>query len=306
MVRDAADRVVLATFATETLWKDDMVAGRAVSLEVERRRQRDPYYLTSPTLALGSLLTEGEHLWLDRSHDWRAALALVLEDLQADQTANVVALRDLPADDPEMDGFLLEQGFAKLAMPDSLVLDLGDPATYLQELSRGGRRLLKQQVLPREGNFTIEPTRDPALVPTLHQLYRNVKARNVDLNVFALPASLFANMLARPEWEVLVLRYQGRPVAFLSAFIGADHYVPLVAGLDYDYVVEHGAYRQVLWTAIKQARLHGCKRVYFGMGATFEKQRFGAKVRPQALYFQARDHFNLDQLAQIMSGIGAR
>ncbi|MDB5100081.1 MAG: aminotransferase class I/II-fold pyridoxal phosphate-dependent enzyme [Cyanobacteria bacterium RYN_339] len=305
IVRDDAGRPLLATFTTETVWKDDMLSARPVSLEVERRRRGDPYYLTSRTLALGALLTEGEHLYLDRTRNWRGAMALLLRDLQATQ-ADTLVLRDLPAHDREMDAFLLEQGFAKLAMPDSLVLELDAPTeeAHLAGLSRRSRRHLVQEVLPRTQDFTAEVLADPALVPTLYQLYLNVKERNLDLNVFTLPEAFFANLVGLPGWDFFVLRWQGKPVAFTVSFVGTEQYVPLIVGLDYDYVPDHGAYRQCLLLALRRARLHGCKRIYFGMGATLEKQRFGAEVRPQSIYFQTRDHYNLDRLAQIMNGIG--
>ena len=43
-------------------------------------RAEDPYYLTSMTFAMGSLLTEGDHLYLDRNADWRGALDLLMGD----------------------------------------------------------------------------------------------------------------------------------------------------------------------------------------------------------------------------------
>ena len=43
-----------------------------------RRRAEEPYYLTSTTFAMGSLLTEGDHLYLDRNADWKGALDLLV------------------------------------------------------------------------------------------------------------------------------------------------------------------------------------------------------------------------------------
>ena len=36
------------------------------------RRKPDPYFLSSQSLLLGTLLSEGNHLYLDRSGPWRA------------------------------------------------------------------------------------------------------------------------------------------------------------------------------------------------------------------------------------------
>jgi 7-keto-8-aminopelargonate synthetase-like enzyme len=78
IVRDEAARPVLATFFTAGLWKEDMLSSTAVSRLVESRRKDDPYYLTAQTFAMGSLLSEGDHLYLDRNADWRGALGMLL------------------------------------------------------------------------------------------------------------------------------------------------------------------------------------------------------------------------------------
>ena len=78
VVRDREGKPVLATFFTAALWKDDMMASAEVSELVEQRRAEDPYYLTSMTFAMGSLLTEGDHLYLDRNADWKGALDLLM------------------------------------------------------------------------------------------------------------------------------------------------------------------------------------------------------------------------------------
>ena len=78
VVRNRAGKAVLATFFTAALWKDDMLSAAEVSDLVEARRADDPYYLTSTTFAMGSLLTEGDHLYLDRNADWKGALDLLM------------------------------------------------------------------------------------------------------------------------------------------------------------------------------------------------------------------------------------
>src|SRR6202012_5565805 len=100
VVRDRTGRPVLATFFTAALWKDDMLASAEVSRLVEERRAADPSYLTSLTFAMGSLLTEGDHLFVDGNADWRAALDLLLAQVSADADAvgaGTIVLRDLHA-----------------------------------------------------------------------------------------------------------------------------------------------------------------------------------------------------------------
>ena len=83
------------------------------------------------------------------------------------------------------------------------------------------------------------------------------------------------------------MKETGTVVAFGAHFVGPRHYAPMVVGLDYDYVRSHGAYRQALRNAVLRARALGSKRVLLGMGATFEKTRFGAHVQDRVAFAQA-------------------
>lgn len=67
LVRDESGKVIAATFLTTTIWKDDMLSPKSISEEVEKRRIDNPYYLISRVISTGSLLTEGEHLFLDKN-----------------------------------------------------------------------------------------------------------------------------------------------------------------------------------------------------------------------------------------------
>ena len=98
VVRNREGKAVLATFFTAALWKDDMMASAEVSELVEQRRAEDPYYLTSMTFAMGSLLTEGDHLYLDRNADWKGALDLLMPAVSEHAKAagaGTIVLRDL-------------------------------------------------------------------------------------------------------------------------------------------------------------------------------------------------------------------
>src|SRR3954451_25016484 len=131
LVRDRAGRPVLATFFTAALWKDDMLASAEVSRLVEERRAQDPYYLTSLTFGMGSLLTEGDHLYLDGNADWKGALDLLLEAVGSDAAAagrgaagaGRLGRRDMCAAARAMAEALRERGFVKMAMPAAHVIE---------------------------------------------------------------------------------------------------------------------------------------------------------------------------------------
>ena len=326
VVRDEHGAPVLATFFTGALWKDDMLSPAAVSARVEelRREGDDPYLLTSPTYAMGSLLTEGDHLFLDRSADWRGALTLLLDEAAAEQErlgATVLALRDLEDADAELGAFLAERGLVRFGMLDSHVVDLGfaDEAERLDRLSVRARAHQRREVLAWEDRYDVELLRRGGRVPSaeelahLYELYRNVEARGLDLNSFDLPPQVFARMLDFGCWELFLLRLRpehggpadGRPVAFGAVFVGREHTSPLVLGLDYDYVFTHRAYRQTLLQAMRRGRAHGADRLLLGMGAPLEKQRFGAVAHARSAWVQAADHYAMEVLAGLEADSGA-
>lgn len=323
VVRDQHGRPVLATFFTAALWKDDLLSPGAVSRAVEERRQHDPYYLTSLTFAMGCLLTEGDHLFLERESSWSAALDLLLQAVAADaQTAGAgtVVLRDF-APDAELAAALDDRGFAQIPMPDSFTLapvPASDPE-WLAGLSPKARAHQRREVLPWDEAFDLEILRLGGRVPTeaefeqLHQLYRNVQERGLEINAFELPRTLLPNMLRHPCWELMLLRLRpgadgpaGRaPVAFGAHFIGERHYAPMLVGLDYTYVKSHHTYRQALRQSLVQARHHGAERILLGMGAPLEKARVGARPQARVTYVQSSDHYSQEVLASLEASLGA-
>lgn len=314
IVRDPQGAPVLATFFTEALWKDDMVAAARVSKLVEDYRKNDPYYLTTRTFGMGALLTEGDHMYLDRERDWKQALSLLLRAAKQDQEAcgaRMLVFRDLDATDGELEEFLLGQGFANFAMPESLEMsiDWTTEQEYMARLSLKSRRHQRLAVRPWDDAYEVEVlphdlSPDDELLRHLYGLYQNVKARGLEFNTFDLPPQLFRNMLGYACWETVVLRPKApgaAPAAFFSAFIGAQHYAPIVGGLDYDYVTTQGAYRQLLKLAVRRAQHHGKQRVLLGMGAAFEKQRFGAVASPRSIFFRTEDEYPMDVLAKLFA-----
>jgi hypothetical protein len=314
VVRDGGGRPVLATFFTTALWKDDMLSAAQVSELVEMRRADDPYYLTSRTLAMGSLLTEGDHLYIDRGGDWRAALDLLLAGVAQEASradAGSIVLRDLADGDADLDEALRERGFVAVAMPESFAIEElpADDATWLAALSPKARVHQRRDVLPWDETFSVEVLRAGGRVPTdaevehLFRLYRNVRARGLELNSFELPPTILREMLRDECWELVTLRLaeepDAPPVAFGAHYAGARHYVPMIVGLDYAYVRSHHSYRQALRQAMLRARERGAERVLLGMGAGLEKRRFGARPERRLAYVQVTDHYAQEVLAAL-------
>jgi hypothetical protein len=309
VVRDRAGRPVLATFFTAALWKDDMLASAEVSRLVEERRAHDPYYLTSLTLGMGSLLTEGDHLYLDGNADWKGALDLLLEGVAADAAAagaGTIVLRDLHAADRAIAEALRERGFVKMPMPDSHVIEPveADDEPWMARLSVKARVHQRKDVLPWDAAYEAEFVSEPAEnldLDHLYGLYMAVFSRSLEVNTFPLPRGIFSEMLRSPGWELMLLRLRGRsePVAFGAHFAGARHYAPMIVGLDYRFVRSHGAYRQALRQCLLRARALGSRMILLGMGAALEKRRFGAHAQQRVAFAQASDHYSAQVLAAL-------
>jgi predicted N-acyltransferase len=320
VVRDHDGVPVAATFFTTALWKDDMLSPAHVSQEVERRRAEaeGPRFLTSPMVGMGSLLTEGDHLYLDRSRDWQAALRLILTAARAEEDrvgAAAVVLRDLPDGDEELHAFLLGEGLLRLPVADTWVrdVDFADDEAFLAGLTRKRRYHQRTRVLGQERAFRVQVLEggSPAAAAlsaddrdALYDLYRAVHARALDLNVFPLPRRLLDAVLESPGWEVVLLHLPDQaagPVAFAVQHVGAGtpptHVAPVFIGLDYRFVPTRHTYQQLLFQALRSAQRRGAPRVLFGMSADLQKARFGARREKRWAYVQPTDTYNSDVLA---------
>jgi hypothetical protein len=273
---------------------------------------------------MGSLLTEGDHLYLDRSADWRAALRLILDAAREEEEkagASAVALRDLAIDaDDELHEFLVGEGFLRLpTMPTwERQIDFDSDEAFLAGLRKKARYHQRTAVLGWEDKYEVrtlaggsaeaaalsEAERDH-----LYNLYRNVHARNLELNVFPLPRRLLDAVLDAPCWELTELRLPDgpdRPIAFALVYVGSGHVAPVFVGLDYQYVATHHSYQQTLWQSFRAAQRHGARKILLGMSADLQKARFGATPRHRVVYFQPTEQYQVDVLNQLTEALSAQ
>jgi 7-keto-8-aminopelargonate synthetase-like enzyme len=325
VVRDIDGAPVAATFFTTARWKDDMLSPAHVSHEVERRRSEtgDPWFLTSPMVGMGSLLTEGDHLYLDRSRDWRTALRMILQAARAEEdaaAAAAVVLRDLPDGDDELHAFLLGEGLLRIPVADSWVREVGfaDDEGFLAGLTRKHRYHQRTRVLAWESAFEVEVLAGggPAAAAlaaaqrdVLYDRYRAVHARAFDLSVFPLPRRLIDDVLDSPAFEVVLLRLPELAgdgiVAFAVQHVTGEQVAPVFVGLDYDYVATHSSYQVLLLQALRSAQRRGARLVRYGMGADLQKARFGARREKRWAYVQASETYNSDVLAHLAESVPA-
>jgi len=312
IVTDAAGKPVLATFFTSLIIKNDMLASAAVTLKIEEQRKEDFYYLTTRTLMMGSIITEGQHLYLDYSNPhWRNALMVLLDAVWAEQDkeqANAIHLRDFAPDDLQLRDFFVDQGFVKVDLPDSHVINnppFDSVGAYLLHLNHKKRWHVMKDAFEKSGWFDVKKVENPspAEADHLYALYTNVYNRR-KFNTFRLPKKFFENILRSPHWDVLTLTLKpqydalgkGRPVGVSFAYRNAN-YNPMLMGLDYDYQESAKVYKQGLFQIIARAIELKSEKIDFGITASVEKRKLGAVIRPQVAYVQLKDNFDMSQVS---------
>jgi 7-keto-8-aminopelargonate synthetase-like enzyme len=184
IVRDPNQKVILATFLTTSIIKDDMFSDPEVSIEVEERRKKDRYYMTSKSLSIGSPLTEGDHLYLDsKSAFWKEAMDILLQkisSIQERKEIEITLLRDLSSDDEQMDSYMLDNGFFKMSMPENCKIQnvtWTNSEEFFQTLSKNNKRHFRKNITRNEQYFDYVKHETPSneLIEECYKLYLNVK-----------------------------------------------------------------------------------------------------------------------------------
>lgn len=311
-VQDEKGDTLLMTFFVTALYKEDIFSRVSVSKVVEQERELNPYYLTSTGIIMGSLFTEGNHLYLNRQHpDWKKAFKLLLEELYREQektNASNILLRDFNAGDLELDEFMVEQGFVKADMPESCVVNsLGwnSEAGFMDTLTKESRRNFSRYIKRYEKYFDVEVRSQLPEAELQHaiSLFRNVKEKNLGINIFLFPDKVFQEMNTDSHWEFITLKlkkeFGGTDMPVAVCFCqknSAKVYSFMLTGLDYAYTHTYGAYRQALYQIVKRANELGYEKANFGISATLEKKRVGARPYPMVAYLQAKDNYTLEML----------
>lgn len=310
ILKDMSGKPVAATFFTHAIIKDDMLSAAGISDQVEQRRKSDSYYLCSKTLVMGSLLTEGNHLFIDRQrNDWKAALSTLLDEIWAIQEsteANAIWLRDFHADDDELTDYFMDQGFLKVNLPETNIMygiQTNPFDQYLNSIPAKRRKYLKNGIFKHHDAFEtrIVKSYTDAELDHWYELYEQVKDRSLELNSFAQPKKLFKKMLNHPSFEAMeyiLTLADGRKkvVGITFSHIQELRFNGIILGLDYQYVQSHDVYKQVLYRTRLRAEEMNCTQIYLGFTASEVKQKFGALGIPQVSMIQMRDHYNLSVL----------
>jgi hypothetical protein len=311
IIRDKNKQPILATFFSSGISKDDMLALESVSIQIEEKRKKDPYYLTSKTLIMGSMLTEGQHYYIDRSHPkWKEALTILFErvsKIQDSINADALLLRDFDKDDIELKELFMREGFAPVNMPNSNIIDKMKWNTLdelIESVTSRNRRHIRTEVLKYEDAFEIEYKKEltEEEAEYYYNLYLTVGNRNKGINMFNYPKDILKKLSKHPNWEFIVLklkpefdpRLERKAVAAIWTYITDTHIAPMMVGIDYKYNNEFKVYKQAIYQALKRGRMLNLSKVYLGLSADIDKHKFGAVQHARVAYLQAKDNFNME------------
>ena len=310
IIRDAENMPILATFFSDLLCKDDMTAPAEVSKQIEEKRKNDKYYLCSRVLMMGSLITEGDHLYINRNHKlWKQAVLQMIrttEEIKHKIGASIIQLRDLDSADAELREVLIKEGFFRIEMPESHVIEnvksVENYDEFLYSLSVKSRYHIRKHMIDNEHLFEVknEINVKNVNIEEYYKLYKNIKNKSFRLNTFDLPLLMFENAFNHKSWEILQVFH--KETNKLSCFVLSyksvtNNYCPLVIGLDYAHNEKYSCYRQALFQLYKRASVLNAKNIYLGMDAGVEKRKLEAKVYEKSLYLRSDDNFSLEVMS---------
>ncbi|MFN5443686.1 MAG: aminotransferase class I/II-fold pyridoxal phosphate-dependent enzyme [Crocinitomicaceae bacterium] len=307
LIRDQKEQVVLATFFTTGIVKDDLLSEAGISKSIEELRKEEPYYLCSKTLCLGSFFTEGEHLYYDKQHPLhKDAVHLLLQLLlktQQDEGINNLILRDFSEDDHELFKLFYDEGFFKVQMPNAnIITNLQEEKDkeYIELLSPKARRNIRSEVIKHLDlvTFEIKKTLTEEELHLFYSLYKQVAAKNFDINIFQYPFKLFQKINESTHWEFGVLRVKetNEIIGIEVCNLNGDSYVTMIMGFDDSKNLKYSVYKTILYFVVIHARLTNFQKLYFGFSADFEKKKLGSKQISKFAFVSTKDQFTYEQL----------
>ena len=221
--------------------------------------------------------------------------------------AKTIMLRDfMESYDETLKAAFLDLGFTETRLFDNcLINDLSwkDEQAYLSQLGQKYRYNVRKEILKYRHHFRVETARPntPQEIADCYQLYRNVHNKALEFNCYALPLSFFEAINDHPTYDIIRLYLkedprplaEQKPVAVTYNQRKGSLYSSIIVGLDYDYVYQYNAYKQVLYQTLQRAKALGCQRLDLSYTAVLEKKKIGARPYPTYAFTQVMDHFNM-------------
>lgn len=312
IIKDNNNDPVLATFFSELLCKDDMTASEDVSRQIEEKRKQDKYYLCSKVIMMGSLITEGNHMYLNRKSElWQKAIVKmvkIMEEVKNQCGASMIQLRDFDTDDTELKDFLIKEGFVRIDLPETHIVkkpkSLEDYDIFLYSLSVKSRYHIRKHMIDNEHLFecSSDNSNNNHDINHFYKLYLNIKANSYKINTFDIPKKFFEKAIDHDRWETLTLRLKinNQLCCFILSYKNVNNgFCPMIIGIDYKLNKEFSCYRQGLFQLYKRATKLKSRKIYLGMDASVEKKKLEAAAIRKSLFLRADDNFSMELISTL-------
>jgi len=297
------EKPILLSFFTISLQKDDLFTAEEISKRIEQIRQSSPYHLTSKTMMLGTPITNGMHLYIERTHpDWRHAFDMMLDevwDCMDKKNINTLMFRDFDETDSEITQLFHEKGFIKIHLPENNQImnedNLDFESFFQTKIGKKQRYQIKQEIMIDIENYTVKIAKDFEL-NEVYRFYLNIKNRNLKLNTFDLPLSFFANILKLENWELVILfeKVNNSPISLGICHLSDNSYSPVIYGEENRNEKTGSNYKKMLLCVLQRGFLLKKQIINLGYTANETKKKFGAKQIPQIAFVQIKDKYNMD------------
>jgi len=268
---------------------------------------------------MGCPLSIGDHLFIDYEREnWKEVFMHFLDQIWKDQErfgANTLNLRDFRSENEKVQQFLSDQGFIKAQMLDNHVIsnieNFEKPEDYLSQLKSGNKRYVRQRAIAYSHHYEIQYIDKNNIeldFDRVYELYKNVKDKSFDLNVFSYSKKIFEAAYDNPNWEFVTLSLNAdttndshaKPIAMALSYKTEHSYNFLIAGLDYAYLESHELYSQLLWQIVLRANELGYQRIDLGLTTAQNKRKFGASSVKHNFFVQMKDNFNASIVASFV------
>lgn len=274
-----------------------------------------PDFMAFRIVEVGYFTMIGEGLVVADDADLPAVLRCLDEELgriAVIETADFLLYRDLPglAYDrwhPHLArlGYTPSTGFPNAVLP----LRWASIDDYLGCLDSKTRlKFRNSRKLEERFGLTVDVTDDfEAPAPALEVLWNNVNANARDYSREKLTAAFFraSGRELAGRSEIVRFRDGERLIGFMLNLIGADDYIVLDWGVDYDYrhYREANLYRAATLISLERALELGKQRLELGITNYTPKQTLGAEIQPLAYFLKhCRDPRFGRALATMLTG----
>ncbi len=312
LVKDK-QKVVAATFFTQTLGKIDMLMHEEVSAIIEKEREKDPYYLSAKIITMGTIATEGKCLFVNEGHShWKQALSMMLSDVQRTATkenAEYTFIRDFVDCSDALKNFFLDKGYVSVNMPSSNYYynnkDIQTEEDYINSLSKRNRKHFRENILRNRDavSISVKEQLTEEELETAIQLYRNVQKSNLGINLYPYPNNLFKEMNKSDDFEFILAHLDNKEDKALVGVLfshKSSRYTPLLIGLNYDFNQDFGIYRQLLYQSIVRSRELNYDIVDFGFSADIEKRKLGVVRKETFGFVTSPSNYAMERLDMLM------